>query len=101
MQNSRCKHSVVCRNGVEVAAPFTPFSCTRVVFAFCILNFAFLTATGCAKAPPAVLNAPPLDATRQLQADLRAALTMPGVQRATWGIAVRSLATNDRLFDLN
>ena len=26
---------------------------------------------------------------------------MPGVQRATWGIAVQSLARNERLFDLN
>ena len=26
---------------------------------------------------------------------------MPGVQRGTWGIAVQSLARNDRLFDLN
>jgi len=26
---------------------------------------------------------------------------MPGVQRATWGIAVQSLANNERLFDLN
>jgi D-alanyl-D-alanine carboxypeptidase/D-alanyl-D-alanine-endopeptidase (penicillin-binding protein 4) len=26
---------------------------------------------------------------------------MPGVQRATWGIAVHSLARNERLFDLN
>ena len=26
---------------------------------------------------------------------------MPGVQRATWGVAVQSLARNERLFDLN
>src|SRR5258706_8545254 len=101
MQNAKCKHSVVCRNGVEVAVPSTPFSRTRLVFAFCILHFALLGATSCAKAPPAVLTTPPFDSTRQLQTDLRAALAMPGVQRATWGIAVQSLATNERLFDLN
>src|SRR5437870_11706250 len=57
---------------------------------------------GCAKAPPAVVLAtPPIDATRQLQNDLTAATKMPGVQRATWGIAVQSLARGERLFDLN
>src|SRR5258705_13528559 len=71
------------------------------LFAFCILHFALLGGTGCAKAPPAVLTTPPFDSTRQLQTDLQAALAMPGVQRATWGIAVQSLATNERLFDLN
>src|SRR5258706_12023747 len=101
MQNAKCKHSVVCRNGVEVAVPSTPFSRTRLVFAFCIFPFAFIGGTSCAKAPPAVLTTPPFDSTRQLQTDLRAALAMPGVQRATWGIAVQSLATNERLFDLN
>jgi len=30
-----------------------------------------------------------------------AVTNMPGVQRATWGIAVQSLARNERLFDLN
>jgi D-alanyl-D-alanine carboxypeptidase/D-alanyl-D-alanine-endopeptidase (penicillin-binding protein 4) len=30
-----------------------------------------------------------------------AATKMPGVQRATWGIAVQSLARNERVFDLN
>src|SRR5258705_11216432 len=101
MQNAKCKHGVVCTNGVEVAASFTPFLRTRVVFAFCILHFALLFGSACAKAPPAVLTTPPFDSTRQLQADLRAALAMPGVQRATWGVAVQSLASNERLFDLN
>src|SRR5258705_13682180 len=101
MQNAKCKQSVVCRNGVEVAGPFTSFLRTRIVFAFCILNFALLFASACAKASPVAVTAPPFDSTRQLQADLRAALTMPGVQRATWGIAVQSLASNERLFDMN
>src|SRR4051812_31786175 len=73
----------------------------RIGFAFCISHFALLTASGCAKQPPALAIAPPIDATRQLQNDLTAATKMPGVQRATWGIAVQSLARNERLFDLN
>src|SRR2546423_1313128 len=72
-----------------------------VVFAFCILNFALLAAGCAAKTPPAVALPPPPDNTRQLQTDLIAATKMPGVQRATWGVAVQSLARNERLFDLN
>src|SRR5437763_9002190 len=98
MQDSKCKQQVVCSAGVNVAATFTPLSRTRIAFAFCILHFALL---GCAKAPLPVLVAPAVDNTRQLQNDLIAATTMPGVQRATWGIAVQSLARNERLFDLN
>src|SRR5258705_6314891 len=87
------------RGGVNVATTFTPLSRTRAAFALCILNFALLS---CAKPPPAVLaTPPPLDATRQLQNDLTAATKMPGVQRGTWGVAVQSLARNERLFDLN
>src|SRR4030095_7103181 len=87
--------------GVKVVATFTPFSRTRVVLAFCILNLALLAASCGAKSPPALPTPPPLDNTRQLQADLIAATKMSGVQRATWGIAVQSLARNQRLFDLN
>ncbi len=86
---------------MEVAAPFTPFLRTRVLFAFCILNFALLSATSCAKAPPQLPSAPPIDPTGQLATDIAAATQMPGVQRATWGIAIQSLANNERLFDLN
>src|SRR5216117_337414 len=81
MQNAKCKRG-------------------RAVFAFCILNFALLAAA-CAKAPPAVVTTPRLDTTQQLQNDLTAATKMPGVERATWGIAVQSLARDERLFDLN
>src|SRR4030095_9008101 len=98
MQNAKCKHDVVCIRGVNVAATFTPFLRTQVLFAFCILNFALLS---CAKAPPAPVTRPSFDSTRQLQTDLTAATNMPGVQRATWGVAVQSLARNERLFDLN
>src|SRR5258705_6742163 len=101
MQNAKCKPFVVCRTGVNVATTFTPLSRTRAGFAFCILNFALLAAASCAKTPPATLTPPPLNATRQLQNDLTAATKMPGVQRGTWGVAVQSLARNERLFDLN
>src|SRR5258705_10191359 len=87
------------RGGVNVATTFTPLSRTRAAFACCVLNFALLS---CAKPPPAVLTSPPpVDNTRQLQNDLTAATKMPGVQRATWGVAVQSLARDERLFDLN
>src|SRR6267142_1616514 len=86
--------------GVNVATTFTPLLRTRVVFAGCILNFALLTAS-CAKTQPAVVTPPPIDSTRQLQTDLTAATKLPGVQRGTWGVAVQSLARNERLFDLN
>ena len=101
MQNATCKHSVVCNIGVNVAAAFTPLFRTRVLFAFCILNFALLAAASCAKTATPVLTPAQVDATGQLQIDLTAATKMPGVQRATWGIAVQSLARNERLFDLN
>jgi D-alanyl-D-alanine carboxypeptidase/D-alanyl-D-alanine-endopeptidase (penicillin-binding protein 4) len=65
------------------------------------LHFAFLTAACGSKQPPALASPPPIDNTRQLQADLVAATKMPGVQRATWGIAIHSLTRNERLFDLN
>jgi D-alanyl-D-alanine carboxypeptidase/D-alanyl-D-alanine-endopeptidase (penicillin-binding protein 4) len=71
---------------------------SRVWLVFCVVNLAL---PGCAKAPPALLTTPPIDSTRQLQADLTAATQMPGVRRATWGIAVQSLADNGRLFDEN
>jgi len=65
------------------------------------LNVAFLAASCGAKAQPAIVTPPSFDSSRRLQADLLAATKMPGVQRATWGIAVQSLARNQRLFDLN
>src|SRR4026208_580597 len=74
-------------------------SVARTCAAFCILNLASLAA--CAKSAPAPVAAPAFNSTQQLQYDLTAATKMPGVQRATWGIAVQSLARNQRLFDLN
>src|SRR5215470_2757822 len=64
---------------------------------------AFLITAGCAKAPPAVVTSPPapVDRLGELRTNLIAVTKMPGVQRATWGIAVQSLARNERLFDLN
>jgi serine-type D-Ala-D-Ala carboxypeptidase/endopeptidase (penicillin-binding protein 4) len=65
------------------------------------LNVALLAASCAAKAPPAPVAAPAFNSLQQLQADLIRTTKMPGVQRATWGIAVQSLARNQRLFDLN
>ena len=67
-----------------------------VLFAFCFSHFALL---GCAKVPAS--TAPVLDPLQQLRADITAATTSPGVQRAAWGIVVQSLDRNDRLFELN
>jgi D-alanyl-D-alanine carboxypeptidase/D-alanyl-D-alanine-endopeptidase (penicillin-binding protein 4) len=65
------------------------------------LAFALLITSNCAKSPPAPPARPALTSTQQLQNDLTAATKMPGVQRATWGIAVQSVPHNERLFDLN
>jgi len=62
---------------------------------------AILITAGCAKVLPAVPTSQALDTTRELQNDLIAATKMPGVERATWGIAVQSLTRNELLFDLN
>jgi D-alanyl-D-alanine carboxypeptidase/D-alanyl-D-alanine-endopeptidase (penicillin-binding protein 4) len=54
---------------------------------------------GCAR--PAPTLAPTLDPLQQLRQDVIAATTLPGVQRAAWGIVVHSLDRNERIFDLN
>lgn len=70
-------------------------------FVFCLLA---LQLQGCASAQPAFF-APPRQFTpnplRQLQQDITAATTGPGVRRATWGVVVESLDRGDRLFELN
>ena len=70
-------------------------------FVFCLLA---LQLPGCAKAQPAPFS-PPRQFTsnplRQLQQDITAATTGPGVQRATWGVVVESLDRGDRLVELN
>jgi D-alanyl-D-alanine carboxypeptidase/D-alanyl-D-alanine-endopeptidase (penicillin-binding protein 4) len=65
-----------------------------------LLAASLLTASSCAKAGPALPLAA-VSPAQHLGIDLLAAVNAPGVQRATWGIAVQSLATNARLFDLN
>ena len=71
--------------------------CAR--FAFCLLTFDLL---GCAKAAPAVsASAAPTDPIAQLKDDVTAATTIPGVQRAAWGIVVQSLDRNERVVELN
>jgi len=67
-----------------------------VLFAFCLLHFAFLL--GCAKAPPSL---PALDPIQQLAQDITAATTAPGVRRAAWGVLVHSLDRDERLHALN
>jgi serine-type D-Ala-D-Ala carboxypeptidase/endopeptidase (penicillin-binding protein 4) len=54
---------------------------------------------GCAR--PAPTLAPTLDPLQQLRQDVVAATTLPGVQRAAWGIVVHSLDRNERVFELN
>lgn len=101
MQHSKCKHSVVCSNGVNVARAFAPSSRTRTLYAICILTFALFGVSGCANKRPAPSTAPRLTPIQQLHRDLTAATQRPGVQHATWGVAVQSLSQHERLFDLN
>src|SRR5690349_10116561 len=101
MLNAECKHRIVCSNGVKVATTFTPLLRTHTLFVLCILNCALLAASCAPKTPPPLATPPPIDAAQQLRNDLTAATKMPGLQRATWGIAVQSLSRNERLFDLN
>jgi D-alanyl-D-alanine carboxypeptidase/D-alanyl-D-alanine-endopeptidase (penicillin-binding protein 4) len=54
---------------------------------------------GCAR--PAPVLVPALDPLQQLRQDVVAATTLPGVQRAAWGIVVHSLDRNERIFELN
>ena len=67
-----------------------------------VLALGFLTVAlvGCAKAPLA-LSPPHLDPLQQLTQDIAAATSLPGVQRAAWGIVVHSIDRNERIFDLN
>jgi D-alanyl-D-alanine carboxypeptidase/D-alanyl-D-alanine-endopeptidase (penicillin-binding protein 4) len=86
---------------VKVGTTFTPFFRTRVAFACCILNCAFLAASCGPKKPPGLATPPAFESIRRLQADLAAATKMPGVQHAIWGVSVRSLARSEQLFELN
>jgi D-alanyl-D-alanine carboxypeptidase/D-alanyl-D-alanine-endopeptidase (penicillin-binding protein 4) len=54
---------------------------------------------GCAKSDPAL--APALDPLQQLKQDVIATTTLPGVQRAAWGIVVQSLDRNERIVEVN
>jgi D-alanyl-D-alanine carboxypeptidase/D-alanyl-D-alanine-endopeptidase (penicillin-binding protein 4) len=69
-----------------------------VAFAFCLLHFAFLS---CAKTRPVTAPFPPPDPVAQLQQSILSATRLPGVGRAAWGIAVRSLDRREQLFALN
>jgi serine-type D-Ala-D-Ala carboxypeptidase/endopeptidase (penicillin-binding protein 4) len=71
------------------------------LFAFCVLHLAF---PGCARKPPS-LPAPEsprgIDFVRQLKADFDSIVDRPGHQRGIWGIAIHSLARNERLYERN
>jgi D-alanyl-D-alanine carboxypeptidase/D-alanyl-D-alanine-endopeptidase (penicillin-binding protein 4) len=54
---------------------------------------------GCGK--PAPVLVPTLDPLQQLRQDITTATTLPGVQRAAWGIAVHSLDRDERVFEMN
>lgn len=61
-----------------------------------------LTAPGllaCARPAPAL--GPKLEPLQQLRQDITAATSLPGVQRAAWGIVVHSLDRNERIYELN
>src|SRR5687767_12354799 len=73
---------------------------TRLLFASCILPFAFLVSAGCARTPAAVTPTRP-DPIQQLRQDVAAATNAPGVQRASWGIVVQSLDRDERLVGVN
>jgi len=64
------------------------------------LGFLTVGLIGCAKAPVA-LSPPHLDPLQQLTQDIAAATSLPGVQRAAWGIVVHSIDRNERIFNLN
>jgi serine-type D-Ala-D-Ala carboxypeptidase/endopeptidase (penicillin-binding protein 4) len=73
------------------------------ILAFCLLNFAFciLNFSACAKPRASAIVPLPPNPVRQLRTDIESAILAPGLYRATWGIAVHSLARNERLFELD
>ena len=74
---------------------------------FLTIAVAVTLMAGCAKARTAPLStapstaAAPTPAVAALHRDLAALLDGPGLQRATWGLAVQSLRTGERLFEHN
>ncbi|MGE0445914.1 MAG: D-alanyl-D-alanine carboxypeptidase/D-alanyl-D-alanine-endopeptidase [Vicinamibacterales bacterium] len=70
---------------------------SRQLLAFCILNFAFcIGLAGCAARADIAASTRP-----SLAARIQAAMSGPGVTRATWGIAIHSLARDERTFEHN
>ena len=58
--------------------------------------------SACAKDAPVLPSTPStLTTTQRLQSDLAALLDQPGLRRTTWGVAVESLSSGDRLFERN
>jgi D-alanyl-D-alanine carboxypeptidase/D-alanyl-D-alanine-endopeptidase (penicillin-binding protein 4) len=65
------------------------------------LAIATALSAGCAKPRPAIPGPPPPNPVAQLRSDFNALIDQPGHQRGTWGVAVHSLARNERLFEQN
>ena len=69
--------------------------------AICLLPLA-LTACAKPRAPVPIPSAVTLlSPVEQLRLDITAAVAVPGVARGVWGVVVRSLDRDERLFDLN
>jgi len=66
-----------------------------------VLCLAAALAAGCARARPEPPTRPPLAPPQQLRQDVAEATGAPGVARGTWGVAVRSLARDEPLLEVN
>jgi D-alanyl-D-alanine carboxypeptidase/D-alanyl-D-alanine-endopeptidase (penicillin-binding protein 4) len=80
--------------------PKASHAANRWLFEICILHFALLLSSGCARAPATLTPSRP-DPLQQLRNDITAVTGAPGVARAAWGIVVESLDRKERLFELN
>jgi D-alanyl-D-alanine carboxypeptidase/D-alanyl-D-alanine-endopeptidase (penicillin-binding protein 4) len=73
----------------------------RLLFAFCIVHFAFLS---CAKRPPVAAAPAPTtqaDPLALLRQDILSATNNPGVRGGVWGVIVYSMDREERLFEVN
>ena len=73
----------------------------RVRQAAAALCFAAALAGGCARARPEPPSLPTLQPLEQLRQDVAGAMRGLGVERATWGVAVRSLDRDEPILELN
>ncbi len=89
LRSSRC-----CRDTIHTASRRRPA-------AGWLAFFTLLISTACARTPPSVQPAAPVDPLQQLRNDIDTAVRSPGVQRGAWGIVVHSLARDERLYERN